>query len=151
MTNLIETGLTDARNKAGRLIVAAIIATIVLEMMMSVGAPRMLGISPMNPADLLTAILGLEQGHPLGKILHFGIALIAFPLGYMIFAFRSFPGPQIMRGALWGVLLWLVAMAVILPLAGQPLFFGFGKPMVAALVAHVVYGMILAAIVGKPG
>jgi hypothetical protein len=41
-------------------------------------------------------------------------------------------------------------MVIILPLAGQPMFFGFGKPMIAALVAHVVYGMILAAIVGKP-
>jgi hypothetical protein len=48
-----------------------------------------------------------------------------------------------------GVLLWLVAMAVIVPLAGKPFFFGFGMPMVAALVAHIVYGVILAAIVGK--
>ena len=104
----------------------------------------------MNPADLLTSILRLEQGHSLGKVLHFGIALIAFPVGYMLVAFRLFPGPPAMKGALWGILLWLAAMVIILPLAGQPLFFGFGKPMIAALVAHVAYGMILAAIVGKP-
>lgn len=52
--------------------------------------------------------------------------------------------------ALWGVLLWLAAMVVVVPLAGQPFFFGFGMPMVAALVAHIVYGVILAAIVGRP-
>ena len=150
MANALGTGIADMRSKAGRLVAGAIIATIVLEMMMSVGAPKMLGISPMNPADLLTSILGLEQGHSLGKVLHFGIALIAFPVGYMVVAFRLFPGPPIVKGALWGILLWLAAMVIILPLAGQPMFFGFGKPMIAALVAHVVYGMILAAIVGKP-
>ena len=38
------------------------------------------------------------------------------------------------------------AMRFVVPLAGVPFFFGFGKPMVASLVAHVVYGLILAAI-----
>lgn len=41
-------------------------------------------------------------------------------------------------------------MAVIVSLAGQPFFLGGGKPMMAALVAQVVYGAILAAIVGRP-
>lgn len=68
----------------------------------------------------------------------------------MVIAYRHFPGHYLLRGALWGVLLWLGAMAVIVPLAGMPFFFGFGKPMVAALVAHIVYGVILAAIVGPP-
>jgi uncharacterized membrane protein YagU involved in acid resistance len=68
----------------------------------------------------------------------------------MFIAYRYFPGSYLLRGALWGVLLWLVAMAVVVPLAGMPMFFGFGMPMMAALIAHVVYGVILAAIVGKP-
>ena len=79
-----------------------------------------------------------------------GLGLIGFPIGYMIVAYRHFPGHYFLRGALWGFLLWLVAMAVVVPLASMPFFFGFGMPTVASLVAHVVYGIILAAIVGKP-
>jgi uncharacterized membrane protein YagU involved in acid resistance len=150
MASAIDVGISDTRKKGLRLAIGAVIATIVLEMMMRVGAPRMLGISPMSPANLVTNILGLPQGHILGEIAHFGLVLVAFPIGYMIIAYRYFPGPYLVRGALWGVLLWLAAMVVVVPLAGMPIFFGFGKPMVAALVAHVVYGLILAAIVGKP-
>lgn len=150
MSNAVAVGFADARRKGARLAVAAVVATVVLEMMMRVGAPNMLGIPPMNPANLITSILGLPPGHVVGVVLHFGLALVAFPVGYIIIAYRHFPGPYVLRGALWGVLLWLVAMVVVVPLAGMPVFFGFGMPMMAALVAHVVYGIILAAIIGKP-
>jgi uncharacterized membrane protein YagU involved in acid resistance len=150
MKSLIADGIDDVRKKGVRLAIAAIVATVVLELMMTVGAPNIMGIPPMNPADLVTNILGLPQGHALGTLAHFGLALIAFPLGYILIAYRRFPGIYLLRGALWGVLLWLGAMVVIVPLAGLPIFFGFGKPMVAALVAHIVYGVILAAIVGSP-
>lgn len=150
MSNALAIAATDVRNKAVRLAVAAVAATIVLEMMMRVGAPNMLGIPPMNPANLLTNILGLSQGHIVGVVGHFGLALIGFPIGYMVLAYRRFTGAYLVKGIVWGVLLWLLAMVVIAPLAGMPIFFGFGMPMMAALVAHVVYGLILAAIVGKP-
>lgn len=149
ISSLSETA-ADVRCKWLRLMIAAVIAMFVLEMMMRVGAPNMLGIPPMNPADLVTSVVALPQGHPLGAMAHLALGLIGFPLGYMIFAYRDFPGPYLSRGALWGVVLWLVAMVLILPLAGQPIFFGFGKPMFAALIAHVVYGVILAVIIGKP-
>ncbi len=148
--NIVTTGFNDIKNKGFRLAGAAVVATVVLEMMMQVGAPNMLGIPPMSPANLVTNILGLPPGHIVGAVAHFGLGLVGFPIGYMIIAYRYFPGPYFLKGALWGVLLWLVAMAVTVPLAGMPFFFGFGMQMVAALVAHVVYGVILAAIIGKP-
>ena len=150
MSDMIATVLSDLKEKWLRLAIGALIATIVLELMMKIGAPNVLGIEPMSPAGLITKILGLPQGHSIGTIIHFGLALIAFPIGYILIAYRNFPGPHLIRGALWGVLLWLGAMVVIVPLAGMPIFFGFGKPMIAALVAHVVYGGLLAAIVGVP-
>ncbi len=148
--NAVAIGFDDLRKKGIRLVAAAVVAAAVLELMMRVGAPNLLGIAPMTPANLVTNILGLPEGHVFGVIVHFGLGLIGFPIGYMIVAYRYFPGSHLVRGALWGVLLWLGAMAVIVPLAGMPFFFGFGMSMVAALVAHIVYGLILAAIVGKP-
>ena len=150
MKNSLAAISSDLKNKGIRLAIAAVVATVVLEMMMRVGAPTILGIEPMSPAGLITNILGLPQGHFLGTVMHFGLGLIGFPIGYIIVAYRYFPGPYLLRGAVWGILLWLAAMVVVVPLAGLPIFFGFGKPMIAALVAHVVYGIILAAIVGKP-
>ena len=149
MINAITTGLNDAKDKGVRLAIAAVVSTVVLEMMMQVGAPNIMGIAPMNPANLITSILGLPEGHVLGAVAHFGLGLIVFPIGYIVVAYRHFPGFYLVRGALWGLLLWLAAMVVIVPLAGMPFFFGFGMPMVTALVAHIVYGLILAAIVGK--
>ena len=150
MSNVLTRGLADLKARGVRVLLGAVVATVVLEFMMKVGAPGMLGIAPMNPAGLLTSILGLAPGHIAGSVLHYGIALIGFPVGYMLFAFRAFPGHHLVKGALWGGFLWLAAMLIILPLAGQPVFFGGGKPMMAALVAHVVYGVVLAAIVGRP-
>ena len=150
MADALSIGFADLRNKGLRLAVAAVVATVVMELMMKVGEPNVFGIPPMDPANLVTNIVGLPQGHIIGTVIHFGLGLIIFPIGYMFIAYRYFPGPYLLRGALWGVLLWLVAMAVVVPLAGLPIFFGFGKPMMAALFAHVVYGVILAAIVGKP-
>ena len=150
MMNAVAIGFNDTKDKGFRLTVAAIVAAVVLELMMRVGAPNVLGIPPMNPANLVTNILGLSEDHVLGAVVHFGLGLIGFPIGYMIVAYRHFPGPYLLRGTLWGILLWLGAMAVIVPLAGMPFFFGFGMSMVAALVAHIVYGIILAAIVGRP-
>lgn len=149
-SSLVAVAMSDAKEKGIRLGIAAIVATVVLDMMMKVGAPTMLGIPPMSPANLITSILGLPPGNVVGTIVHFGLALVGFPIGYMIIAYRHFPGPYLLRGALWGVFLWLVAMVVVVPLAGLPIFFGFGMPMMAALVAHVVYGVILAAIIGRP-
>ncbi len=150
MSDMIATIFSDLKEKWLRLAIGALIATIVLELMMKIGAPNLLGIEAMSPAGLVTKILGLPQGHSLGAVVHFGLALIAFPIGYILIAYRNFPGPYLIRGAIWGVLLWLGAMVVVLPLAGVPMFFGFGKAMIAALVAHVVYGGLLAAIVGIP-
>ena len=150
MLDAIMTGVNDTKDKGLRLAIAAVVAAVILELMMRVGAPNMLGIASMNPANLVTSILGLQEGHALGAVVHYGLGLIGFPIGYMIFAYRHFPGSYLVRGALWGVLLWLAAMVVVVPLAGMPFFFGFGMPMVAALVAHSVYGLVLAAIVGKP-
>ena len=94
--NLVE----PCEEQGFRLAITAVVATLVLEMMMLVGAPNILGIPPMNPANLITTILGLPQGHIFGTVVHFGLGLIAFPIGYMIIAYEHFPGPYTLRRAL---------------------------------------------------
>ena len=71
MSHAIAIGIADVKSKGLRLAIAAVVATIVLEMMMRVGAPNILGIAPMSPANLVTNSLGLPQGHVFGTVVHF--------------------------------------------------------------------------------
>jgi hypothetical protein len=48
MESPIDIGISDTRKKGLRLAIGAVVATVVLEMMMRVGAPNMLGIPPMT-------------------------------------------------------------------------------------------------------
>lgn len=59
-------------------------------------------------------------------------------------------GPAWLRGAAYGVALWLVAQAVVMPLAGVG-FFSMAKPRRLAALAwslgtHLLYGVVLGAI-----
>jgi len=139
----------DLADKKGKLAIAAIAGTVLLIVFMTKMAPIVLG-QPMNPADLVNAILGLEAGSIVGTIAHFALGLVLFPLGYMLFPFRHFPGSQLARGLLYGAILAAIAGAVIFPLAGQPMFFGSPKGAMALFMVHLLYTGLIALIIGKP-
>jgi len=55
-----------------------------------------------------------------------------------------------MRGALFLIPVYLVAMVVVIPVLGQGLFFGSPPKAMVALMGHVVFGLVMGAIIGKP-
>ena len=60
-------------------------------------------------------------------------------------------GPFWLRGAIFAVGAWLAMMVIVMPLAGNGLFgLGLGgiATPVAALVLHVVFGLVLGAVYG---
>lgn len=86
----------------------------------------------------------------LGMLLHFVNGSLVFPLIYVFLVYPRLPGPAWLRGAAYGVALWLMAQAVVMPLAGVG-FFSTAKPRpLAALVwslgTHLLYGVVLGAI-----
>ncbi len=130
-------------------IVAGVIATIVLAIFMEGVARLVLG-GPMKPASLICAALGLDSSFLwLGELLHYGLGIIGFPIGYIAFKVVTGMRTGVASGLIWGVILWIVAGTVVMAAAGQPLFFGFGKTMVASLVAHLAYGGALGAVLGR--
>jgi len=102
----------------------------------------------MDVAALMAPMLG--GSHTAGVIAHFVTGTVVFPIAYLILGIRHLPGPAWLRGAIFMIPLYLVAMAVVMPLLGQDFFFGSPPKAMVALMGHVVFGLVMGAIIGKP-
>jgi uncharacterized membrane protein YagU involved in acid resistance len=125
------------------------LGTLALTAMMRVVAPKM-GVH-MDIAALLGTMMGTSRA--LGLLTHFALGTVVFSLAYGLLAYRFLPGPPIVKGALFGVALWIGMQVVAMPMMGGGLFgerFGGMKTAVAALVAHLVFGMVLGSIASVP-
>ena len=132
-----------------RWLMAGIAATIVLAIFMEGIAPIVLG-GPMKPAGLICQALGWDNDMMLvAEFMHYALGVIFFAIGYVVFLGITGMSGGIVSGAIWGVILWIAAGTIMMTLAGQPLMFGFGKTMVASLVAHVAYGIVLGLVFGS--
>jgi uncharacterized membrane protein YagU involved in acid resistance len=56
------------------------------------------------------------------------------------------PGPAPIRGALYGLLPWAMAMIAVMPMMGMPLFGGAVPMALGSLIGHLVYGATLGSI-----
>ena len=121
---------------------------VMMTMMMRFVAPMMLG-HPMDIASMLANMMGVSW--VIGMVAHFMNGAVIFPLAYALVVFRFLPGPPVLRGVLWGVVLWLVAETMVMPMAGSGFFsseIGGAKAVFAALMGHLVYGALLGFISG---
>lgn len=123
--------------------------TVLMTAMMYFVAP-MMGLK-MDVADMLGSMLGI--GWSLGMVMHFVNGTIIFPAIYAFALYNWLPGGPTTKGAVWGVVLWLVAQTVVMPMAGAGFFSAAMGGMMAAagsLVGHLSYGSALGAIAGAP-
>ena len=127
-------------------LLGGIVATAVETLMMYKGATMMIG-QPMDIALELSKMTGTPW--MVGMIMHLLLGIVIFPLAYASVTRQWLPGPNVVRGILWGVVLWIVAMFVMSPMMGKGLFMGGMPQGVAAFLAHVVYGALLGVIAGK--
>lgn len=133
------------RPQVTRLVFGGLTGTLAMTAMMYGVAP-MMGVR-MDIAAMLGSMLG--GSWTAGLAAHLMNGTVVFPLvfGYVVAA--RLPGPPVLRGALWGTALWLVAQTVVMPMMGGGLFSAAAGGMVAAvasLVGHLVYGSILGAV-----
>jgi hypothetical protein len=124
-------------------ILGGLAGTVMMTMMMRFVAPLMLG-HPMDIAGMLAAMMG--GAWAMGMAAHLLNGIVIFPLVYAFFIFRYLPGPPVLRGVLWGAVLWVAAEAIVMPMAGAGFFsseIGGAKAVFAALMGHLVYGALL--------
>jgi hypothetical protein len=133
------------KQKMVRGLIGGAVGTIVFTIMGMTIAAKLTG-SPMDVAAMLSSFLGVP--YIIGIILHFGVGTVAFPLGYIVFGISVLPGPPWVRGAIFMFGVYLVAMIVVMPILGQGLFLGSGAKAIAALMGHLVFGVIMGAIMG---
>ena len=133
----------------GRSIAGGFAGTVVMTMVMYLVAP-MMGVH-MDIAQMLGSMLG--NNWTAGLLMHVVNGTIIFALIYAYFLNERLPGSPVIRGAIWGVVLWAVAQVVVMPMMGAGFFslaMGGMMAAVGSLIAHLMYGGVLGAIAGTP-
>jgi len=129
-------------------ILGGLAGTVMMTMMMRFVAPLMLG-HPMDIAGMLASMMG--GAWAMGMAAHLLNGIVIFPLVYAFVIFRYLPGPPVLRGVLWGAVLWLAAETMVMPMAGAGFFsseIGGAKAVIAAMMGHLVYGALLGYVAG---
>ena len=129
-------------------VIGGVAGTLVMTMMMMFVAPMMTGM-PMDIAAMLGGMLG---GYTMGMIAHLMMGIIVFPLAYALVAYGFLPGSALVKGLTFGVVLWVLAATMVMPMAGGGFLMsniGGMMALVASLMGHLVYGGLLGAIAGE--
>lgn len=129
----------------GRAALAGVVGTALMTLVGLFVAPLM-GLPAMNPANMLAEQMGGMM--IAGWIGHFTIGVILAVI-YAALA-PSLPGPPAVRGAVYGLAPWLLAMVAVMPMMGMPMFGGAAPMAIGSLVGHLVYGAVVGAVYGAP-
>ena len=128
----------------GRVIIGGVLGTLVMTAVGVYVAP-MMGMPPMNPADMLAMKMGGSAA--LGWMGHLMIGIV-LALIYAKFVLGRLPGPAPMQGALFSLAPWLMAQVVVMPMMGMGFFSGSMTPALGSLVGHLMYGLVMGGVVG---
>ncbi len=126
-----------------RAVAGGLVATAVMTVLM-LTAPLM-GLPPMNIGAMLGSMMGGSLF--LGWLAHFAIGTVLAIVYAAIFATRL-PGPGFLRGALYGLVPWIMAQLVVMPMMGAGAFGGSFGAGFGSLMGHLVYGAVLGGIYG---
>lgn len=142
------------RANAGRLLLAGLVATLAMTAFLYV--TRRLGVPALDVAALYGRLFGeAEPGGQswwLGMIVHFTVGTVVLSMIYANWFHTAFSGPVVGRGAVYGVILWLLVELALMPLLGRG-FFSSGvdnavAAVLTALVGLLIYGTVLASTAG---
>ncbi len=84
-------------------------------------------------------------------MMHFINGTVIFPLIYAFLLFRFLPGGPLVKGIAVGVILWILAQAMVMPMTGAGFFsskMGGVMAVMSSLLGHLVYGALLGWIAG---
>lgn len=139
----------------GMMFISGVCATVAFDLWGQVVSPALgfANLSPHGLAKSLLGRLGLPNGDFAGYFMHFYlIGLIGYPVGWLFFfapLWRRMTG----RGSGWviaslvyGFGLWVFAIGGITAVAGLPFFLNFTGITWVALVGHVLYGLVMVAV-----
>lgn len=139
----------------GLMFISGFFATIAFDFWGQVLSPGLgfANLSPHGLAKSLLASLGLPASDFAGYFVHFYfVGLIGYPFGWLfIFAplWKKFAGGStgwLIPALVYGFGLWVFAIGGITSIAGLPFFLNFSGITWVALVGHVLYGVVMVAV-----
>ncbi|BBK36699.1 hypothetical protein STAQ_17770 [Allostella sp. ATCC 35155] len=107
---------------------------------------------PLEPAALVQSVFGLESRFA-AELIHLVVGVVFYPLGYLLIArplaAAVLPSLSwVLVGVGYGIGLWVFALYVMAHIfAGLPAFLDFIPLTWASLVGHVLFGLVVAAVV----
>lgn len=122
-------------------LVGGLLGTPAMTVLMYMLAP-VLGIN----TDIVAMLGEVLGGWKMGMLVHILNGAVIFPAVFVFLLYRLLPGPPIVKGIGFGLVLWLTSQAVVMPIMGAGFFsahIGGLKAVVASLLGHVVYGSLL--------
>ena len=135
------------KNNLIKALLGGFIGTIVFTVMGQFIAPHIIGF-PMNIGKMIAGMIHSPEN--VGVMIHFVMGTILFPISYLLLGYNRIPGPGWLKGLLYLLPIYLVAMIVIVPMAGKGLFFDSFPAAMIALMGHLIYGVIMGTIIGTP-
>lgn len=141
--------LKDVADKKEPLVVGAISGMIIITLATTHMVPNLLG-TPLQPPLMVNLMFGLAEGSLVGWGAHLLVGLVFFPLGYMLLAYRYLPGPALLKGVLYALLLGTLA-GVAAPLTDNRMFMGSAEGALTLYLLHAAYCCLIALFVGSPG
>ena len=127
--------------------IGGFLGTLAFTLMGKFIAPHLIGHS-MNVAAIIAHMLGTTDS--VGLMMHFMVGSIIFPIGYLLIGYKYIPGPGWLRGIIFLIPIYLIAMTVVMPMAGKGMFFNSVPMSMVAFMGHMVFGFILGLVVGTP-
>jgi hypothetical protein len=110
------------------------------------------GVIPLLMGQSFDMAAMLEPRCVLSLLAHVLSGSVLFPLGYVAVPSHDLPGPPILKGMLWEVLLWGGMESIMAPLLGAGVFstaLGGLPAALRALLGYLVYGATLGSVVGS--
>lgn len=132
-------------------VLAGVAADLTWEVWARVVTPVLVG-GPLQPAALVRSVFGLESWL-LAELIHGIVGVVFYPLGYLYVArpaarLLTPHLPWWMVGIGFGIGLWVFALYIMAHLiAGLPAFLGFIPLAWCSLAGHILFGVIVAAVV----
>ena len=106
-------------------------------------AGPMMGMPRMNIGEMLGSMMGGITS--LGWVAHFMIGIVLAGI-YTGFFAKRLSGPAPLRGMIYGILPWLLAQVMVMPMMGAGFFSGSFLLAGGSLMGHLVYGAVVGAV-----
>lgn len=115
----------------------------------SLGLPE-IAVGQILSTFMSVSVAHLQVGAAGGWIVHLLVG-ITLALAYAGFLADRLSGPPTLRGALFGVLVFVVSQTIFMPLVGAGFFArGDAEFLIGSLIGNIVYGLVVGWIYGLP-